>query len=136
MLKPAAPEVQEGPSEWNARYGGNKMVISTPQEIAAVAATIPEGSIMRMSDLRAEISARNHADYACPLTTGIFLRIVAEATEEALSQDKPAVAPWWRIVPDDRKLNLKLPGAGEIQRDRLIAEGWKVEPKGKNWILK
>ena len=38
----------------------------------------------------------HNADVTCPLVTGIFLRIVAEAAEEERLAGKSAITPYWR----------------------------------------
>lgn len=58
-----------------------------------------------------------------PLTTGIFLRIVAEAAWEQLQAGKSRseVAPFWRVIDPDSKAARKLPcGAEFIVRQRRI----------------
>ncbi|GIK23718.1 MAG: hypothetical protein BroJett005_31320 [Ignavibacteriota bacterium] len=78
---------------------------------------------MTISDLRDRLAAGTGANAACPLCTGIFLRIVAEAAEENLRAGRNRVAPWWRIVGDDGSLNPKRPGATKTQASRLRREG-------------
>lgn len=111
------------------------MLIPTPMSILEIVKEIPVGHCMAASELREELAFRNGADYTCPLTTGIFLRILAEATEEASQTGSDTLAPWWRVVPDDGKLSLKLPGQGKLQKQRLEAEGWEFVPKGLTWKL-
>ena len=64
----------------------------------------------------------------CPLVTGIFLRIVAEAAEEDARGGKPEITPYWRVVRDDGSLNDRFPGGPSAQARRLEAEGHAVEP--------
>ena len=61
-------------------------------------------------------------DVTCPLVTGIFLRIVAEATEEDRMAGKSESTPYWRVVGEDGRLNQKFPGGMERQAERLRAE--------------
>jgi len=73
-----------------------------------------------------------HADFTCPLTTGIFIRIAAEAAEEDLSRGEKEITPYWRVIKADGSLNEKLPGGTEAQAARLREEGHSIEPgKGK-----
>ena len=55
----------------------------------------------------------------CPITTGIFVRIAAEAAEEQLEQGIERVTPYWRVVRDDGSLIARFPGGAA----RLRAEG-------------
>jgi alkylated DNA nucleotide flippase Atl1 len=79
-----------------ANYPPGRMLISSPQEIAEVVAGIPRGQVMSMSTLRRTLAERHDADYTCPLTTGIFLRVAAEASDE-----ENGALPYWRVVRDD-----------------------------------
>ena len=72
------------------------------------------------------------ADSTCPLTTGIFVRIAAEAAEEDLQMGKSEITPYWRVIRDDGSLNDKLPGGVSAQAAHLEKEGHTIEPaKGK-----
>ena len=58
--------------------------------------------------MRENLAKKYKADKTCPVTTGIFLRIVSEASYEEYRSgyDLETIAPFWRIV----KLNSKLAG--------------------------
>jgi hypothetical protein len=131
MLRPSEPRiVEEDPG--TRRFGSGRMLIPTPRLIEAEVQTIAEGQLMRLSELRSRLAAQYGADFTCPLTTGIFLRIVAEAAEEARTENPAAAtAPWWRLVRDDGMLIDKFPGAWSLQADRLQQEGHRVGPKGR-----
>jgi hypothetical protein len=64
----------------------------------------------------------------CPLTTGIFLRIIAENEEELRAQGSAQIAPYWRVVKDDGSLYDKFPGGIAAQAERLAAEGVSIIP--------
>jgi alkylated DNA nucleotide flippase Atl1 len=66
------------------------------------------------------------------MTTGIFLRIVAEVAEEDFKSGKEKVTPYWRILKSGGSLNLKFPGGARTQAARLQEEGHSIEPgRGK-----
>jgi alkylated DNA nucleotide flippase Atl1 len=135
LEKVQQPEVKPGPEEWNERYGGSRMLISTPQHIQQLLETIPKGRVITMSLLRQRLAREANADYTCPLTTGIFLRIVAEATEEKRSMPGPApLTPWWRVLRDDGTLLEKGPGAPATQASLLEQEDIRPTPKGKRQL--
>ena len=52
----------------------------------------------------------HNADYTCPVTTGIFLRIVAEANYEKWQQGKALeeITPFWRVIEPNSALAKKL----------------------------
>lgn len=135
MDKPSAPEVKEGPEPWNNRYGGTKMVIPTPRLIEQLLFQIPKGKIWTTSQLREHIAYECKADYACPMTTGIFLRICSEYTEELRAEGAKKIPPYWRIVRDDGSFIEKFPGGIEAQIKILKTEGhefiFKVNKKPK-----
>jgi len=63
----------------------------------------------------------------CPLTTGIFLRIVAEVAEEDLRNGKKEVTPYWRVVRADGSLNERFPGGVQAQAAHLKEEGHIID---------
>jgi hypothetical protein len=71
------------------------MLIASPLEIGKVIRNVPAGNVMTLPDLRHHLALRFQADYTCPLTTGIFLRILADAAEEEAGTDN---CPYWRVV--------------------------------------
>ncbi|KAB2906558.1 MAG: MGMT family protein [Kofleriaceae bacterium] len=103
-------------------YPPGKMLVSTPLEIEAIVRRIPEGRVLTLGALRAALARSHKADYTCPITTGIFLRIVGEAAEEERAAGKTAVTPYWRVVRDDGTLIDKLPGGDAAQARRLERE--------------
>lgn len=118
------PEVENTPK--------GKMLIPTPLGIDALVRQVRRGKLVTVNQLRERLARDFQADYTCPLTTGIFLRIAAEAAEEDLSQGKKEITPYWRVVKADGSLNEKFPGGGEAQAVRLREEGYTIEPgKGK-----
>ncbi len=133
MDKPSMPEVKKGPDEWNVRYGGTLMVIPTPRIIEKLLLQIPKGKVITLSQLREHIAEECKGDYACPLTTGIFLRICSEYAEELRQEGKIKIPPYWRVVRDDGSLIEKFPGGTESQMEYLKSEGrmFQRSPRGK-----
>lgn len=89
---------------------GAVMHISTPLAIDRYLRTIPAGKAVSTSELRDALAKKNKADFTCPLTTGIFLRIVAEAAFENLNKGKTvdAITPFWRVIEPASQLAKKL----------------------------
>lgn len=117
LVQLAAPK---GPA-----FPAGRMLIASPDAVAAVVAHVPAGRVLRLGDLRAALARAFGADYTCPLTTGIFLRQVAEAAHAGGAEGR---VPWWRVVRDDGALLDKLPGGAAGQRARLAAERVPVPP--------
>lgn len=89
---------------------GATMLIATPQMVDAYVRQIPKGTAGSLAQMRKDLAAENGAEYSCPVTSGIFLRIVAEAAWEELQAGKKPhqVAPFWRIIPANAPTAKKL----------------------------
>ena len=89
---------------------GQKMLIPTPKLIDAYIRQIPEGKAVDSQTLRKDLALENGAEVTCPLTTGIFLRIVAEAAQEAYEKGTPAekITPFWRVINEKSPIAKKL----------------------------
>ncbi len=126
--RPPSIEVQAEPRPgWPA----GRMLIASPLALQAVMATVPAGRVLRLGDLRAALARAWGADFTCPLTTGIFWRIVAEAADEDRAAGRACDAPWWRVVRDDGALNDKLPGGRARHAALLAAEGVALTARGR-----
>jgi alkylated DNA nucleotide flippase Atl1 len=107
-----------------AAFPAGRMLIASPDALRAVIDTIPRGRVLRLGALRAELARQWQADYTCPVTTGICLRLVAE---EAVLQPSPT--PYWRVVRDNGALFEKFPGGVRMQVERLTQEGVHIDAK-------
>ncbi|MFM7389159.1 MAG: hypothetical protein ACKO34_00875 [Vampirovibrionales bacterium] len=89
---------------------GSKLLISSPSEINEFVQTIPKGKQIDPLEMRRELVQHYLADATCPVSTGIFLRIVAEAAIEEYKAGKPleAITPFWRIINPNSALFKKL----------------------------
>lgn len=77
-----------------------------------------------------------HTQGTCPMTTGIFLRIVADAAEEDILNGKTKIAPYWRVIKEDGSINPKFPEEGKLQAKYLQSEKHKIVPgKRKNSLV-
>ena len=63
---------------------GENMLIATPKIIDEYIKQIPKGININIKTLRNDLALTYNADTTCPVTTGIFLRIVSEAAYEDL----------------------------------------------------
>ncbi|MEE3145465.1 MAG: hypothetical protein VX280_04785 [Bacteroidota bacterium] len=102
---------------------GSKMFIATPQIIDEYVKHIPFGKSTELSTMRNDLAIEYQADKTCPVTTGIFLRIVSEASFEELKagNDIEEVTPFWRIVNPKSKLAEKLEcGIDFIEKQREL----------------
>jgi hypothetical protein len=100
---------------------GSKMLIVTPKIVDNYLRHIPNGKAVTLQTMRSDLAQEYQADYTCPVTSGIFLRIVSEAAHEQIEQGKSvsAVAPFWRLVDENSPLAKKLSfGSGFIKLQR------------------
>jgi len=114
------PKVEDTPK--------GRMLIPKPLDVDALMRKIPEGKLATADQIRAQLAKDCDADYTCPLTTGIFLRIAAEAAEEDLVEGRESVTPYWRVIKANGSLNEKFPGGVEAQAARLREEGHIIQP--------
>jgi hypothetical protein len=89
---------------------GSNMFIATPKLIDQYINEIGVGKRIDLKTLRKDLAIEHNADYTCPVTTGIFLRIVAEANYEKLQQGKhlQEITPFWRVIEPNSALAKKL----------------------------
>ncbi len=123
------PRVVDIPANMRPQLGQGRLLIPSPRMIDSAIRTIPRGTTRTAPELRAELARQNHADSTCPLVTGIFCNIAAQAAEEAAAAGEPSEkTPWWRVLSKDGKPNPKFPGAPDEQIRRLRAEGVELTP--------
>jgi hypothetical protein len=113
--------------------GRGKMLVPTPMLVAAEMARVRRGRLLTVSELRDRLATRAGAAFTCPLTTGIFINIIAGAAEEDIAAGRQPVAPYWRVVRDDGTLSEKLPPGAARQARWLRDEGHHVQRIGKVW---
>jgi len=135
LEKPQQPKLVKVPPKM-ARFGRGTMLIPTPKLVDDLLRRVPKGRLVTVGEIRKRLAADFAADVTCPLTTGIFVRIVAEAAEEDRANGHKRIAPYWRVVKDDGGLNPKFPGGEQLQARHLRREGFSVAHKGKRTVVK
>ena len=103
------------------------MLVPTPLLVADQVRRIRRGALGTPARIRTALAERLGAEVTCPLTTGIFLNILAGAAEEQLRAGRRPVAPYWRVIEEDGTLSLKRPPGPARQASRLRAEGHRLE---------
>jgi len=132
MDNPNLPKVVDIPPNWQTRRGPGTMLIPSPRQVEALIRSVRKGQLITVTGIREVLAAQHMTDLTCPLTTGIFVRIAAEAAEEDAQAGKTRITPYWRVVKDDGSLNPKFPGGAGRQAERLRAEGHRILPaRGK-----
>jgi len=122
MPHPSYGRVVDIPPKMVAQHGEGRLLISSPLDIQALVNSVPVGELVTVSMLMAKLAQDAGTDKTCPMTTGIFLRVVSEVAELDRAEGS-AVAPYWRVLKNKGKLNPKYPGGAVAQAERLAAEG-------------
>jgi hypothetical protein len=124
-------EVKQEPKVVDDPRGRGKMLIPTPLDVDALIRKVERGKLITDKQIRERLARNFHADLTCPMTTGIFIHITAEAAEEDLINGRARRTPYWRVIKSDGSLNEKFPGGVEGQAARLKEEGHIIEPGKK-----
>ena len=95
---------------------GASMLIATPKIVDEYIKQIPFGNAKVIKTMRKDLAAEYHAEYTCPVTSGIFVRIAAEAANEELQEGKTLedITPFWRIISPKDKAASKLTFGKEL----------------------
>ncbi|MBC8203526.1 MAG: MGMT family protein [Planctomycetes bacterium] len=117
-----------------AQYG-DKMLVPSPIQVDAMMKKVRKGKVMTIAQLREKLTKDNKATSTCPLCSGIFAWISANAAQESEDDGRKRITPWWRTVKAKGELNPKYPGGMEEQAKRLRKEGHKIVKKGKRWFV-
>ncbi len=108
---------------------GSIMYISNPKTIEDYIRSIPKGKSVDLKTMRKDLAIEHGAEVTCPITTGIFLRIVAEAAYEKYEQGTPLsrVTPFWRVIHEKMPIAKKLSFGVALVRDQRKKEGMEVD---------
>ncbi len=119
------------PRPMQKSFGTGKMLIPKPLDVDALMRKAPKGKLIMQSQIRDFLAKESDVDMACPIRTGIIIRIAAETAEEDKQRGLRRITPYWRVIRDDGSLNPKYPGGLDAQIKRLEDEGHKIEASNK-----
>lgn len=121
------PEIETSGKAFGGVPAGVPFLISTPQEIDGYIRKIPFGKELPFDILKRDIALEHGVEYMCPLTGGIFLRIIAERAFEQFSQGTPIeeVTPFWRVMNSKMPLAKKLSFGADFIWEQRKMEGLK-----------
>ena len=129
------PKVEKITDKMSKRWGTGTVVIPAPIEVDKMMKKVPEGKLVTIKEIRAALAKKHRATIGCPMTTGIFAWIAANAADEQRQEDKKGITPYWRTLKTGGVINPKYPGGVEGQKKLLEKEGHKVIQKGKKYIV-
>ena len=123
---------EKGQKHWH----GEMMVVPAPMEVYEIMAKVPKGKLITTDGIRKRLAKAHKTDIACPLTTGIFAWIAANASEEMNKTEGKKLIPYWRTLKTGGEINPKFPLDIEGQKNLLRQEGFDFETKGKRVLVK
>jgi hypothetical protein len=119
----------------STRWGTGTMVIPAPLEVDALMRRVPKGQLVTINELRAALAKKHGVNIACPITTGIFSWIAAQAADEAASDGAKRITPYWRTLKSGGEVNPKYPGGLVALKRKLQSEGHKIVTRGKRVLV-
>lgn len=125
------PKLVTVPDRWAERIGHGRMLVPTPLLVDKAIRKIPKGKLATVNLIRDYLANTFQADMTCPLTSGIFLNIAANAAEEDKLKGQAKVTPYWRVLKEGGELNPKFPGGITKQSNYLVEEGFEIVPGKK-----
>lgn len=127
------PKVEKINEKMSKRWGTGTIVIPAPIEVDELMRNVPAGKLTTINDIRAALAKKHKATIGCPMTTGIFAWVAANAADEREQQGEKDITPYWRTLKTGGILNEKYPNGSEAQKLRLEQEGHTVIKKGKKF---
>ncbi|HWI89661.1 MAG TPA: hypothetical protein VNT20_00245 [Flavisolibacter sp.] len=120
-----SPGIEKAGKDFAGVKAGQMMLIPTPTIIDAYIRQIPKGVHVNTETIRKDLAAEYHAEVTCPLTTGIFIRIAAEAAYEEYEKGKPInkITPFWRVINEKSPAAKKLTFGTKFLKEQRRKEG-------------
>lgn len=129
------PKIAKIDATKSKRWGTGTFVIPAPLEVDAAMRKIRRRKLTTIDAIRRALAKRHGTTIACPLTTGIFAWIAANAAAEDEAAGRQRITPYWRTLKANGELNPKYPGGIKNLRARLAAEGHRVVKKGQRYFI-
>jgi hypothetical protein len=129
------PKVEVITDKMSKRWGTGTVVIPAPIEVDDIMRRVPEGKLITINKIREALAKKHNATIGCPITTGIFAWVAANAAEERRQKGEKNITPYWRTLKSNGLLNPKYPKGIEGQKIILEKEGHKVVRKGKEYVV-
>jgi alkylated DNA nucleotide flippase Atl1 len=129
------PRVERITEKMSQKWATGTVVIPAPREVDEVMRKVPRGKIITINEIRKILAQKHGATIGCPITTGIFVWIAANAAAEASREGREKITPYWRTLKSGGEINEKYPGGAEAQKELLEKEGHKVISEGKKYVV-
>ena len=125
------PRVERITDKMSKKWGKGTIVIPAPEEVDEIMKKVPPGKLITINEIRAKLAKKHGAMIGCPITTGIFAWVAANAAKEAADAGEKNINPYWRTLKTGGIINEKYPGGVEAQKKMLEKEGHQLIQKGK-----
>jgi len=129
------PRVERITEKMSSRWGTGTVVIPAPKEVDEIMRKVPEGKLTTINGIRAALAKKHKATIGCPITTGIFAWVAANAAEEREQKGEKDTTSYWRTLKKGGEINEKYPGGVEAQKRLLEKEGHKIIQKGRRHVV-
>jgi hypothetical protein len=129
------PKVERIAGKLKEKWGRGTVAIPAPADVDAIMKRVPHGKLITINEIRALVARQHKATIGCPITCGIFAWIAAHAAQEAEAAGESNITPYWRTLKSGGELNPKYPGGIEQLRVMLEAEGHRIVPKGRRYLV-
>src|SRR5262249_27235922 len=118
-------QVKPAPMDIAGMKAGQIMLVPSPRIIDDYIRSIPKGTSLDVPTLRRRLARKFHAEVTCPITTGILLRIVAEAAYGGYQAGAKLaeITPFWRVLDAETPTTSKLTCGAAFVIDQRKREG-------------
>jgi hypothetical protein len=109
---------------------GTVLFIGTPAILQKYIASIPRGEVRTLQRLRRDIARANQCQAMCPVSTALFLRMIAEVAWDEIAEGRAAeaVTPFWRVIGPATPIAKRLRVPEAWLRQRLALERGAPSP--------
>lgn len=125
------PKIENIPPRMNKKWGEGTLVIATPTDVKNIMDSVNSGELITINEIRLILASKYNANFACPITTGIFAWITAHAAVEMSAVGSALTTPYWHTLKQGGEVNPKYPDGLETQIDLLVQEGHDIDVRGK-----
>lgn len=103
---------------------GSRMLIPTPKLIQDYVYHCEKGNFSDVQTMPNDLALEAGVDFTCPMTSGIFLRIVCEYHYEKwqLNVEATDICPFWRMVDPKSELAKKLSFSPDFIEEMRLKE--------------
>ncbi len=121
----AKPKIEKTVKAFADIPEGSTLFIATPAIIDNYLQQIPTGTHTTLQQMRKDLAVEHGAQFTCPITAGIFLRICAEKAYEDFQKGKSikSITPFWRMIDKKAPAAKKLTFGYDFVHEQRLKEG-------------